>query len=358
MAIGGVRVDTRQLLHELSQGAGVSGYESGVSQILADYLSGSVDEIREDPLGNLVILKKGAGDEPRPKIMLAAHMDEIGLVVTKIEDRGFVRFAPMGGVDQRVLPGQEVIVHGQVDLHGVVGAKPPHVQEPDEAKNAYKMEDLFIDLALSTQRAQELVSVGDMVTLLREPVQLENERLAGKAMDDRAGVALMVEVLKHLQSMQHTADVYAVATVQEEVGLRGATVSTYGIVPDVGIAIDVGHGDMTGVPKADTIPLGQGPGIGYGPHVHPKLFDKLTEIATEWNIDYSVEVANTPGGTDAYAIQVTQAGIPTVLISLPLRYMHTPVETLDWGDVKKAGRLLALFISKVTPDWVEGLRCF
>lgn len=351
-------METRQLLHELSKGAGVSGYEAGVSRILREHVAVFVDEVREDPLGNLVLLKRGTGVEKRPKIMLAAHMDEIGLVITKIQDDGFLRFAPMGGVDQRVLPGQEVTVHGRVDLNGVIGAKPPHVQEPDEAKKAYKMEELFIDVGLSPERAREVVTVGDMVTILREPVSLQGQRMAGKAMDDRAGVAVMVETLRHLKTLRHVADVYAVATVQEEVGLRGATVGTYGIVPDVGIAIDVGHGDMSGVPKSDTLPLGKGPGIGLGPHVHPKLFDRLTTLAKEWNIEYTVEVANTPAGTDAYAIQVTQAGIPTALISLPLRYMHTPVETLDWGDVEKAGKLLALFISQVTPEWVEGLQCF
>ncbi|NLV91378.1 MAG: M42 family metallopeptidase [Firmicutes bacterium] len=351
-------MDTRQLLRELSEGTGVSGYESKAIDILRNYAADIADEIREDPLGNLLILKKGSGNQPRPKVMLAAHIDEIGLVVTKVESGGFLRFAPMGGVDQRVLPGQEVIVHGRRDLKGVIGAKPPHVQSPGESNEAYKMEDLYIDLGMSTEKANELVAVGDIVTFAREMIDLQNQRLAGKAIDDRSGVAMMMEALRHLQYMDHVCDVYAVATVQEEVGLRGATVGTYGIVPDLGIAIDVGHGDMVGVPKADTIPLGKGPGIGYGPHVHPRIFDKLVEIAKEWNIDYSVEVSNRPGGTDAFAIQVSRAGVPTVLLSLPLRYMHTPVETLDWKDVEAGGRLLALFISQITSDWVEGLRCF
>lgn len=351
-------METKQLLKKLSTSVGVSGYEQRATQLLQAEVQHLVDEIRSDALGNLVLYRRGSGPEPRPKVMLAAHIDEIGLVVTKVEEGGFLRFAPMGGVDQRVLPGQEVIVHGISDLPGVIGAKPPHVQDPDESKAAYKMEDLYIDVGLSTEEAKELVRVGDMVTIYREFMELQGDVVAGKAMDDRAGVITMIEALKYLEKLHHQADVFAVATVQEEVGVRGATVSTFDIVPDVGIAIDVGHGDMPGVPESDTLPLGKGPGIGWGPHVHPKIFARLTELAKEWNIDYSVEVANTPRGTDAYAIQVTQAGIPTGLISLPLRYMHTPVETLDFSDVKKAGKLLALFIAELTPDWVEGLRCF
>lgn len=351
-------METKQLLKKLSTSVGVSGYEQRATQLLQSEVGQLVDEVRSDALGNLVLFRRGSGPAPRPKIMLAAHIDEIGLVVTKIEDGGFLRFAPMGGVDQRVLPGQEVIVHGTRDLNGVIGAKPPHVQDRDEAKSAYKMEDLYIDVGLNTEKARELVRVGDMVTIHRDFMELRGSKVAGKAMDDRAGVVTMIETLRYLEKLHHQADVFAVATVQEEVGVRGATVSTFGIVPDVGIAIDVGHGDMSGVPDSYTLPLGKGPGIGWGPHVHPKIFDRLTELAKQWNIDYSIEVANTPQGTDAYAIQVTQAGIPTALISLPLRYMHTPVETLDFEDVEKAGRLLALFIAHLTPDWVEGLRCF
>src|SRR5690554_2415926 len=158
--------------------------------------------------------------------------------------------------------------------------------------------------------------------------------------------------------MSHTADVYGVATVQEEVGLRGAVTSTYGIVPDLGIAIDVGFGDSPGLQESETIKLGQGPGIAIGPHVHPKVYSRMVETAKEWNISYSLDPSSSPGGTDAYAIQVTRAGVATILLSIPLRYMHTPIETIDYEDVKRTGRLMAMFIAGLDKEFVEGLTCF
>lgn len=349
----------KDVLISLSENAGVSGYEDKIAQIITDNCS-YADEIRRDKLGNLIMLKKANTVAEKPaKIMLAAHMDEIGLMITKIEKTGFLRFTSIGGIDQRVLLAQEVVVHGNQQLFGIIGAKPPHIQSPSEREKSVAMDQLFIDIGFdSYEEASKVVTIGDLVTLNRPVVQLQGTYLAGKAMDDRAGVAILLECLKQLSTINHRADVYAVATVQEEVGLRGATTSTYGIVPDIGIAIDVGHGDMPGVPEYRTLRLGKGPGIALGPHVHPKIYERFIKTAKDWNIDYSLEPASHPGGTDAFAIQITQDGIPTMLISLPLRYMHTPVETLDYEDVKQAARLLALFISELDDDFVEGLRCF
>lgn len=354
-------MDVKEILANLSEGTGVSGYEHGI----ADYLEQNcpwADEIRRDKLGNLIMVKRArpSAEQPsRPKVMLAAHMDEIGLIVTKIEDEGFLRFSAVGGIDQRVLLAQEVIVHGKAELPGVIGAKPPHVQAPAERNEAVPMEDLYIDVGYdSKEQLADLVNVGDLATINRKVVRLAGSLMAGKAMDDRAGVAVMLECLKALANMNHIADVYAVATVQEEVGVRGATTSTFGIVPDIGIALDVGHGDMPSVPEHLTISLGNGPGIALGPHVHPNLHKRLVQIAKDWNISYTLEPATRPGGTDAFAIQITQAGIPTALLSIPLRYMHTPVETLNYEDVRKTARLLAQFISELDQEFVEGLKCF
>lgn len=357
-------LDGMELLRQLSGGVGVSGYENTVADIAAEGFKGLVDDVRLDKLGNLIMLRRGRrqGQGVRgkaPKVMLAAHMDEIGLIITKIESDGFLRFAPMGGIDQRLLPGQEVLLHGRgKDLYGVIGAKPPHIQTPEEREKTVKMEDLFIDTGLSYIHVREHMAIGDMVTFAQDVVELRNDRFAGKAFDDRAGVAAMLECLKFLQNMNHAADVYAVATVQEEVGVRGAATSTFGIVPDVGIAIDVGHGEMPGVPETRTIKVGGGPGIAVGPHVHPKILERLRDTADRWHLDFSLEPSTVPNGTDAYSIQITQAGIATALLSLPLRYMHTPVELLEYGDVEKTGQLLALFISSVDNEFVEGLRCF
>lgn len=351
-------MEIKQTLRTLSEAAGVSGYEHELATHIRESCPWA-DEIRTDKLGNLIMLKKGQGPEPRPQVMLAAHMDEIGLIITKIEKEGFLRFSTIGGFDQRVLLAQEVVVHGKKDLTGIIGAKPPHIQKPGEQRKAVKMEDLFIDVGFdSAEEAGEVVQVGDLVTIKRQATDLQGSFLSGKAMDDRAGVAAILECFKALATMNHTADVYGVATVQEEVGLRGAVTSTYGIVPDLGIAIDVGFGDSAGLPEWDTIKLGQGPGIAIGPHVHPKVYERMVETAKEWNISYSLDPSPSPGGTDAYAIQVARAGVATILLSIPLRYMHTPVETLDYEDVKRTGRLMALFIAGLDHEFVEGLTCF
>ncbi len=361
LSIGGVVMAMRELADfaaGLIAEAGVSGHEREVAALARREMSGLFDDARQDALGNLILLKRGLGRAPHPRVMLAAHMDEIGLMVTKIEDQGCLRVTEVGGIDRRILPGLEVVVHGKRDLPGVIGAKPPHVQEPDERKKSVKWEDLFVDVGLTAAEARELVEVGDAISFAGRAVRLQGQLLAGKALDDRAGVAVMFECLKELAHTRHHADVYCVATVQEEVGIRGATTSTYGIVPDVGIAIDVTHGDMLGVPEHETLPLGRGPAVAIGPQVHPALYDRLKEIADELDIDVQVEPSASPRGTDAFAMQVTRGGIPTALVSVPLRYMHTAVETVCLSDVKKAGRLLAEFVVRLDKKFVEGLRCF
>ena len=351
-------MDIKQVFRTLSEASGISGYEQTVAQPIQEACPWA-DEITTDKLGNVIMLKKGQGTGPKPRIMLAAHMDEIGLIITKIEKEGFLRFSTIGGFDQRVLLAQEVVVHGRKSLTGVIGAKPPHIQAPGEQSKAVKMEDLFIDLGFDSQeQAQEVVRIGDLVTLKRNVTELQGSFMSGKAFDDRAGVAAILECFKVLATLSHTADVYGVATVQEEVGLRGAITSTYGVVPDLGIAIDVGFGDQPGLTESDTIKLGQGAGIAIGPHVHPKVYARMVETAREWNISYSLDPSPSPGGTDAYAIQVARAGVATILLSIPLRYMHTPIETLDYEDVKRTGRLMAMFIAGLDTDFVEGLTCF
>lgn len=351
-------MDVKQFFRTISEASGVSGYEQNIAAQIREACPWA-DDIRSDKLGNLIMLKKGQGLEPKPKIMLAAHMDEIGLIITKIEKDGFIRFSTIGGFDQRVLLGQEVVVHGKKPLLGIIGAKPPHIQAPGEQRKAVKLEDLFIDLGYNTQEdVENLVCIGDLITIKREVVELHSSLLAGKAFDNRAGVAAVLECFKILATINHEVDVYGVATVQEEVGLRGAVTSTYGIVPDLGIAIDVSFGDQLGLADSETIKLSNGPGIAIGPHVHPKVHDRVIETAKEWNIKYSLDPSPSPGGTDAYAIQVAQAGVATILLSVPLRYMHTPIETIDYEDVKQTGKLMAMFIAGLNNEFVEGLTCF
>ncbi len=349
-------MDIKEFLKEITETMGVSGYELKVGLKINDYFHKLCEETKMDKLGNVIGLKKGSGNGPR--IMLAGHMDEIGLMVTKIEKGGFLRFTQVGGIDPRTLPAQEVTVFGKEELYGIIGAKPPHLTSPSERGKAMKMYDLFIDTGLSEEEVKEKVSVGDIAVVNRKFTELSNGYVAAKALDDRAGVAVIIECLKELQKISHTADVYAVATVQEEVGLRGAMVSSYGIVPDIGIAIDVCFGDMPGLPEDVTSKLDGGPALAMGPNIHPKVFEGIKNIASEWNIPIQLETAPGHSGTDAGAIQIARGGIATAVVSLPERYMHTSVETLSLADIKKAGRLLALYIASLDNKGLEGLKCY
>lgn len=350
-------MDAKEFLKSASMAHGVSGFEfANVASIAKEAMSGLVDEIRTDALGNIIGLKRGEGPEPRPKIMLAGHMDEIGLIVTRIEEGGFLRFGQMGGVDPRVLPAHEVIVYGKKPLTGVIGVKPPHLTSAEEASKAHKMEDLFIDVGMPEEEVRKNVRVGDVITFKRQVSDLMQDVIAGKSFDDRAGVAVILVCLDELRKYKVNADVYAVATTQEEIGLRGALVSAYGIAPDIGIAIDVCHAETPGVPEWRTSSLGKGPELTQGGNIHPKVYAGLEKAAAELGIPVQPDVAPAATGTDAWAIQVTRSGVATGLVSIPLRYMHTSVEALSMGDVEKAGRIIARFIASVDAPFVKELK--
>ncbi len=342
------------LLKQLSEVEGLSGYEGPVRELVRKLWQPLVDEMHDGKLGSLIALKRGAGDGPRPKLMLAAHMDEIGLMVTGIE-KGFLRITRVGGTDRRVLLGLEVIVHGRRDLPGVIATRPPHVLPEEEREKIVPWDKLFVDVGLPAEEVEQLVEVGDLISVRREMVELKNRRVAGKALDDRSCVAIVTLALEHLSRVEHAWDVFAVATTQEEVGLKGATAVTYGVAPDLAVALDVTIGVHPGVRSTDGFPLGKGPSIGVGPNFHPKLAARLKEVAQAHEIPYHIEPTPGRSGTDAWAIQVTHEGIPTALLGLPLRYMHQPVETLDVQDVERAGRLLAAFIAELETDFLEKL---
>lgn len=350
-------MEANELLKQLCEKSGISGYEKEVSSLIVNTFNDLTDVVNVDKLGNVVALKKGENNSENIKIMLAAHMDEIGLMVSDIDDKGFIKFTKIGGIDPRTLLAQEVIVHGKTDLFGVIGAKPPHLQDESERETAVDIKDLSIDVGFSKEQIQELVEIGDTITVKRDFIELQGSWVSGKALDDRAGVVTMYECAKELKYLKHEADIYFVSTVQEEVGVRGATTSAYSINPDIGIAIDVGFGSTPEIPKEYTLDIGKGPGITIGGNIHPKLREKLIEIANEYNILYQFEIDPGPTGTDARAIQITRCGIPTLLISLPLRYMHTSTETINIKDIKMSAKLLARFISVISQDNLEGLLC-
>lgn len=346
-------MDYKNLLKKLCESHGVSGHERGIYDLVKEEFAQISDEVTEDKFGNLFFLKKGT--KGKYKVMLAAHLDEIGLIVKDIDDKGFIKFTTVGGIDQRTLPSQEVIVHGKKDILGVIGSKPPHLLSLGDMEKAIKIEDMYIDVGMSKKEVEELVKIGDVITIKREFRELLNDYVSGKALDDRAGIAVMAVCLEELNKLYHYHDVYAVATLQEEVGVRGAITSAYNVEPDIAIAIDVTHGKARGV--STEIELARGPAIGKGPNIHPAVYKGLVDTAKEYNINHQIEPLPGPSGTDAWAIQISRGGVPTGLVSIPLRYMHTSVETVNMKDIINSGKLLAYYIANL-PEELEGQLCY
>lgn len=348
--------DLLALLKELSELHGPSGREEPVGRRVAALLEPYCDSIRHDALGNCIAFKQGTGPGPGPRIMLAAHMDEIGLIVTRVEEGGFLRFAGIGTLDPRALVAQEVVVHADAPLPGYIGVKPPHLLDAAEREKAIPIEEMFIDVGMPEEEVRRRIPPGTFVTLRRDLTPLLGTRVAGKALDNRASVAALVETMRLLRRLHHAADVYAVATVQEEVGLRGAMVSTFGIVPDMAVAIDVGFAPQPGLPEDRVFPMGKGPAVAFGANIHPRLFSMLVDVAKENNIPHQIEPMPAASGTDAWAMQVTASGVPTALVSIPLRYMHTSVEVVDLEDIRQTARLLAHLVASLTAADREGWR--
>lgn len=349
--------ELKEVLKELTQTPGVAGYEGKVAARMASLMGGLGAQVKEDNLGNVIALKKGRQGDKALKVMVAAHMDEIGFFVSGLE-KGFLRVAAVGSFDFRTLVNQEVTVHGREDLPAIFSAPSPHLTEKEERSKGMTLDKLFVDTGLSENKLKQLVRVGDPVSVKGDFRELCGSRVAGKAMDDRAGLAVLYQGLKELEKMHHGPDVYAVATVQEEVGYRGALVSSYGITPDVGIAVDVTHGEMPGVPGHDAFALGKGPTIGWGPNIHPAVFKRMEKTAADYGIPAHKEIIPGGSGTDAMAMQIAGEGAATGILSIPLRYMHTSVETLDMRDIKNAALLLAFFIRDLEASFKEVLTCY
>jgi putative aminopeptidase FrvX len=333
---------------------GLSGREAPVRQVIEAAWRPLTDELSVSRLGSLHALKRGSAPEPRPRILLAAHMDAIGLMVAGIEGE-FLRLSGVGGVDIRVLPGQRVIVHGRADLPGLV-VQPAAFLLPEAAQSgSVPLEFLLVDLGLPAAQLPALVRPGDLISFAQEPLDLSGETLAGRSIDNRASVAVLSLCLQALQPRAHLWDVWAVATVQEEISLGGAFTSAFAIRPQLAIAVDVTFARSPGLPEFRTYPLGKGPTIGIGPNVHPGLAQAMIDLADRLEIPYAVEYMPRHSGTDAFALQVVAEGIPALVIGLPLRYMHTPVELIALKDLGRAAHLLAEFIAQLDGQFMEKL---
>ncbi|MBX6352877.1 MAG: M20/M25/M40 family metallo-hydrolase [Thermoflavifilum sp.] len=349
----------RQTLLALLEGWGGAGCEAAdMGPRLQHALAPYVHEMDTDWLGNVVGLRRGVGPDPRPRVMLAVHMDEIALFVSAIEPGGFLRMVQAGGFDPRVLIGQEVTVHGKDELVGVIGAKPPHLMAPGERDTAPALEELFVDLGMSEERVRAAVRVGDRITVRRSPIPLLGERLAGRAIDNRISFAVVLECLEDLRSRLHPADILVACTVQEELGSAGARAVAEKYRPDLAIVIDVTFGTSPGLPPHMSFELGRGPAITMGPNIHPRVFRALRDTAVAHGIPWQLETTQDTTGTDAGVIQLAAEGIPCGLVGVPIRYMHTSVEVADYRDVVDCGRLLARYLARLSREEVEGLTCF
>ena len=344
----------KQDLKRLVEAHGPSGYEAPIAAILREQWAELVDDFDSDRLGSLIGVKRGNRPAPETrKIMLAAHMDEIGLMVREIKD-GFIFVHRVSGIDPRVMLAQPVLVHGKRALPGLVATTPPHMLRAVDRKQYPPIQSLVIDVGLPAAEVEDLVAVGDLVTVDAPLIELKGRRLAAKAMDDRACLAVITTCLRLLSDMRHSWQVHAAATVQEEVGLRGATTAANHIQPDCAIALDVGFAAQPGV-STGAGKLGGGPQLGIGANFHPKMVARLQEVAAYYDIKWQSDIMPGRTGTDAWAIQVSRGGVPTALLSVPLRNMHSPVETLDLKDIERCGRLLAHFISALDDDFIHYL---
>lgn len=355
-------MDATDLITSLSEIPGPSGFEDRVREKITEVWGEFSEDVTVDRIGNLIAVKKGDGAEPRNSILLAAHMDEIGLMVKKIVrfpendgGHGFLRVTPVGGVDRRHIYGQTVTVHaslsGSQDLRGIVGALPMHMLEEEKHKKPYEFEDLIVDLGVTVNELERMVAIGDFISFHQPARKLLGGRLAGKAFDNRVSVAAVSICLEYLVNRKHTWDVIAVATAQEETRLLGAFTSAYSQRPDIAIAVDVNFAKGPGTTGDDAYELGSGPTIALGPF-HRGITEALQSTAKALELKYNLDPHTTANGTDAFALQIAREGIPTGLVGIPLRYMHTMVESVETADVERVGRLLGEFIAQLDEQFL------
>ena len=315
-----------------------SGFEAPAARVAAELLAPLVDEVYTDPMGSVVGVRR-CGRPEAAKLLLDAHLDEIGLMVTGVEE-GFLRFAPIGGVDPRMLPGREVTVLTNPPIIGVVACLPPHVQGKEDADRAIPLSELFVDVGLGQEEAAARVPIGTPMVFRGGCTSLSHGKLCGKAMDDRACFAALLRCAELLRERPLDVDLYVLGSTREEVSAAGARCAAFSIAPDFCVAVDVTHGNTPDA-RDKGFDLGSGAAIGVGPNMTGWMTRRLIRRAEERKIPYTLEVMGGDTGTNAWPMQVSREGIATAVVSLPLRYMHSPIEVLDQQDVEQVARLLA-----------------
>lgn len=343
----------KKFLKKILETPSVTGTETAVAHLVRQRLAPVADSIETNVMGSVHATLKGKGKGP--SVMIAAHMDEVGLMVTYISDGGFLSVDAVGGVDAAILPGMRVDVHTDSGtFRGVVGRKPIHLISPDERKNVTPLDDLVIDLGMPAKQVKRLVQIGDVITYGVGFEEIGKGMAVSRGFDDKMGVYIAVRVMEELKKAGGASGDYVCATtVQEEIGLRGGTTSAYGVHPDVAIALDVTHAtDYPGIDPAKygKLACGQGPVIARGPNINPVVFERLREAAKKANLHIQIEAEPRVTGTDAGAMQIQRGGKATGLVAVALRYMHTPTEVLALSDLEKCVKLLTQFILDLDED--------
>jgi len=346
---------SHRFLKNLLTTPSASGYEQPVQDVVRSWASQFADQVRTDRHGNVIAVRNPGGS---PRIMLAGHCDQIGLIVEYIDDNGFLYVQPIGGWDMQILLGQKLTVWTKTGgINGVVARRAPHLLTGEEKNKVPQFTDIWVDIGAEDRKeAESVVTIGDSVTCALGYWELRNQRAFAVGMDDKVGVWTVMETLRLLKERTLQASIYCVSTVQEEIGLRGATTSTYGINPTVGIAVDVTHAtDTPGNDKKQIgeCALGSGPVLTRGPNINPRVFERLMAAARRTDIPCQVKAYPRGTGTDANVMQLSREGVATGLVGIPNRYMHSPVEVVSLDDMDHAAQLLAEFCVAVTSemDW-------
>ena len=342
-------LDSKKVLEELCGCAAPSGFEGPAVEIAARLLKPLVDEIQVDRMGNLIGVRR-CGQPNAKKLLMDAHLDEIGLLVTGAED-GFLRFRSIGGVDPRMLPGREVWVLTQPPMPGIVTCQPPHLHDGEAENKSIPLSELHIDVGLHQAQAEARVPVGTPVVYRGSCFPLGKEQMCGKAMDDRSCFTVLLRAMELLADKTLDVDVYVMGSTREEISGAGATVGTWAVHPDCCVAVDVTHGRTPDGPADKTFTLGGGPAIGVGPNMTRWMTKRMLDKALAREIPYQQEIMSGHTGTNGWEMQISREGVATSVLSLPLKYMHTPIETLSLSDLEQAARLLAAFTEDLGKEW-------
>lgn len=347
--------EINSILKQLTSVPALSGYESRLHETLNTLWKPYLDEISISRVGSYHALRLGQASQPRPRLLLTAHMDTIGLMVSGIQD-GFLRLTEIGGIDARLLPGQLVTVHGKQLIPAVIVQPPPFLLPKEYQSNPVPLQYLWADCGLSAEKVNQQIHIGDIVTFDQPFIELDNDLVSSPGLDNRASLTAITVCIQELAQRQPLWDSWFVASVQEEETQVGALTSAFQIQPNLAIVVDVTFANGPGSPPHKTFPLGKGITLGWGATVHPYLYQSFKDLADQLEIPYKPEPMPRRSGTDADSLQTVAHGIPTMVIGIPLRYMHSAVEIISLKDIQRTARLLTEFIARLEVDFLDKIK--